>query len=148
MAIHFFSEQIAFQLPDKQKRKAWLGQLAKEDGFNLKELNYIFCTDEYLYQLNLDYLKHTTYTDIITFDSSEKEKELEGDIFISIERVKENAHAHQAPFENELSRVMAHGALHLMGYKDKSKEEVALMRKKEEEAITLYQNLKTFHVKQ
>ncbi|MFM7628721.1 MAG: rRNA maturation RNase YbeY [Algoriphagus sp.] len=147
MAIHFFSEQIAFQLPNKQKRKIWLGQLAKEDGFSLKELNYIFCTDEYLYQLNLDYLQHTTYTDTITFDSSEKEMELEGDIFISIERVKENALVHQTLFENELSRVMAHGALHLMGYKDKYKEEVALMRKKEEEAITLYQNLKTFHVK-
>ena len=148
MAIHFFSEQIAFHVPDKLKRKSWLGQLAKEEGFGLKELNYIFCTDEYLYQLNLDYLQHTTYTDIITFDSSEKEKELEGDIFISIERVKENALLHQVPFENELSRVMAHGALHLMGYKDKSKEEAALMRKKEEEAIALYENLKTFHVKQ
>jgi rRNA maturation RNase YbeY len=86
----------------------------------------------------MDYLKHNTYTDILTFDNSEKAFSLEGDIFISIDRVRENAKVHAQDEDSELSRVLAHGLLHLMGYKDKSKEEASLMRTKEEEAIQLY----------
>jgi rRNA maturation RNase YbeY len=88
--------------------------------------------------MNVDYLNHDTYTDIITFDNSEKEHDLEGDLFISIDRVRENAKTHATDEDSELTRVLAHGLLHLMGYKDKSKEEASLMRKKEEEAIELY----------
>ena len=138
MAVHFFSEDIDFELPEKLRRKRWLKQLAAEAGFRIKELNYVFCSDEYLYQMNVDYLNHDTYTDIITFDNSEKTKELEGDIFISVDRVRENAKSVQVEEEVELTRVLAHGLLHLMGYKDKAKEEASLMRSKEEEAIELY----------
>jgi len=138
MAVHFFSEDIDFKLPEKLRRKRWLKELAAEAGFRIKELNYIFCSDEYLYQMNVDYLNHDTYTDIITFDNSEKAKELEGDIFISVDRVRENAKSVEVEEELELTRVLAHGLLHLMGYKDKAKEEASLMRSKEEEAIELY----------
>ncbi len=138
MAVHFFSEDIDFKLPQKLRRKRWLKQLAAEAGFRIKELNYVFCSDEYLYQMNVDYLNHDTYTDIITFDNSEKAKELEGDIFISVDRVRENAKSVEVEEELELTRVLAHGLLHLMGYKDKAKEEASLMRSKEEEAIELY----------
>ncbi len=138
MAVHFFSEDISFELPEKLRRKRWLKELAVQSGFRIKELNYIFCSDEYLYQMNVYYLNHDTYTDIITFDNSEKTKELEGDIFISIDRVNENAKTLKVEGDVELTRVLAHGLLHLMGYKDKSKEEASLMRSKEEEAIELY----------
>ena len=138
MAINFFSEEINFELKEKLNRKRWLKNIATKAGFNIRELNYVFCSDEYLYQINLEYLNHETYTDIITFDNSEKEFDLSGDIFISIDRVNENAKTHNQEIETELSRVLAHGLLHLMGYKDKTKEESTLMRQKEEESISLY----------
>ena len=138
MAIHFFSEEIRFTLKEKLNRKRWLKKIATNAGFKIKELNYVFCSDEYLYQMNRDYLKHDTYTDIITFDNSEKKEDIEGDIFVSIDRVRENAKTHNQEVETEMNRVLAHGLLHLMGYKDKSKEEAALMRLKEEESIKLY----------
>jgi len=138
MAIYFFSEEINFELKEKLNRKRWLKNIAIKAGFKIKELNYVFCSDEYLYQINLEYLNHETYTDIITFDNSEKEFDLSGDIFISIDRVNENAKTHNQEIETELSRVLAHGLLHLMGYKDKTKEESTLMRQKEEESIRLY----------
>lgn len=138
MAVHFFSEDVPFELPEKLRRKRWLKELVASSGFRIKELNYIFCSDEYLYQMNVDYLNHNTYTDIITFDNSEKAGELEGDIFISVDRVRENATTLKVEEATELTRVLAHGLLHLMGYKDKSKEEASLMRSKEEEAIELY----------
>ena len=138
MAIYFFSEEINFELKEKLNRKRWLKNIATKAGFNIRELNYVFCSDEYLYQINLEYLNHETYTDIITFDNSEKEFDLSGDIFISIDRVNENAKTHNQEIETELSRVLAHGLLHLMGYKDNTKEESTLMRQKEEESINLY----------
>ena len=138
MAIHFFSEEIQFTLKKKLNRKRWLKKIATNAGFNIKELNYVFCSDEYLYQMNRNYLKHDTYTDIITFDNSEKKDGIEGDIFVSIDRVRENAKTHAQEEETEMNRVLAHGLLHLMGYKDKTQEEVALMRLKEEESIKLY----------
>ncbi|MDO8966558.1 rRNA maturation RNase YbeY [Algoriphagus sp.] len=140
MAVNFFSEEIKFDLPQKLKRKAWLKKIAQSENFKLGELNYIFCSDEYLYQINVDYLNHHTYTDIITFDNSEEEETIEGDIFISIDRVKDNATKHQENEESELSRVLSHGIFHLMGYKDKSKEQAELMRSKEAFAIKLYEN--------
>ena len=138
MAIYFFSEEVKFVLNEKLNRKRWLKRIATNAGFNIKELNYIFCSDEYLYQVNRDYLKHDTYTDIITFDNSEKKGDLEGDIFVSIDRVRENAKTHTQEVETEMNRVLAHGLLHLMGYKDKTHEEANLMRLKEEESIRLY----------
>jgi rRNA maturation RNase YbeY len=138
MATYFFTEEINFELKEKLRRKRWLKSIATNAGFNIKELNYVFCSDEYLYQMNLEYLNHETYTDIITFDNSEKEFDIAGDIFISIDRVTENAKTHNQKIEAELNRVLAHGLLHLMGFKDKTKEESNLMRQKEEESINLY----------
>ncbi|MBN3581547.1 rRNA maturation RNase YbeY [Algoriphagus aestuarii] len=141
MAINFFQEETSFQLSKKLLRKKWLRAIAKEEGFKIQDLNYIFCSDEYLFKINVEYLNHQTYTDIITFDNSESDKEIEGDIFISIDRVKENSDKHQASIEDELSRVISHGLFHLIGYKDKKKEEAEKMRNKEEFAINLFKNL-------
>lgn len=141
MAINFFTEDIKFDLPQKQKRKTWLKHIAQSENFKVGELNYIFCSDEYLYQINVDYLNHHTYTDIITFDNSEEEKLIEGDIFISIDRVRENAQKHNQEEISELSRVVSHGLLHLMGYKDKTKSDAEVMRSKEALAIELFQSM-------
>lgn len=138
MAIHFFTEETPFQLKQKLNRKKWLKEIAKGENYSINDLNYIFCTDEYLYEINVEYLNHDTYTDIITFDNSEIENEIEADIFISVDRVKENASKLNVPIEDELSRVISHGLFHLMGYKDKKKAEAELMRSKEEFAINLY----------
>ncbi len=135
MAIHFFQEDIRFDLPNKNATKKWLKEIACEEGFTIHDLNYIFCSDEYLYQINLDYLDHDTYTDIITFDNSEKKEEIEGDIFISIERVRENSKTEKRDFHEEMIRVLSHGLLHLCGYKDKTEEESKNMRQKENQAI-------------
>jgi rRNA maturation RNase YbeY len=141
MAINFFTEDIKFDLTQKQKRKNWLKQIAQSENFKIGELNYIFCSDEYLYQINVDYLNHHTYTDIITFDNSEEEKLIEGDIFVSIDRVKENAQKLKQEESSELSRVISHGLLHLMGYKDKTKTDAEVMRSKEAFAIELFQTI-------
>ncbi len=141
MAIHFFTEDTSFNLPQKRVRKSWLNSLATSEGFQIVELNYIFCSDEYLHKINLEYLNHDTLTDIITFDNSEDENVIEGDIFISIDRVKENAKTHKSELQQELSRVIGHGLFHLMGYKDKEEEEVKAMRRKESEGIKLFEEL-------
>ena len=141
MAINFFSEDVKFSLPNKLKRKAWLKNLAKAEEFKIAELSYIFCSDEYLHKMNLDYLDHDTFTDIITFDNSEEEKLIEGDIFISIDRVRENAKQLSLSEETELSRVISHGLFHLMGYKDKTKTQTLEMREKEEFAIELFDKI-------
>jgi len=138
MAIKFFQEDSTFRLPKKLKIKKWIRQIAADENYLVKDLNYIFCSDEYLYQINLEYLNHSTYTDIITFDNSEGGKILEGDIFISIERVRDNANIHKVNFEKELLRVLSHGLYHLCGFKDKSTGEKKIMRQKEEEAISKY----------
>lgn len=124
--------------------KSWLKKIAEKENFSIKELNYIFLTDDELLQINIDYLNHDTYTDIITFDnsdvSSRMTKKIEGDIFISLERVEANAKKFNTGLENELLRVMAHGLLHLCGYKDKKKSDIEIMRKKEEESLELWLN--------
>lgn len=134
--IHFFSENIDFDLSESQKITSWIEKIIAKEGFEIQLLNYIFCNDEYLHQINLEYLNHDTYTDIITFDNSEKEKTIESDIFISVERVRENATKFEVSFENELARVLIHGVLHLLGYPDKSPEEAKIMRNKEQEALS------------
>jgi probable rRNA maturation factor len=138
-AIEFFSEDIAFE-PDKaDKIKLWLEQVVISHNFTLENLTYIFCSDNYLLQMNQDYLDHDTLTDIITFDNADNEGVVEGDIFISIDRVRENAAEHNVSFPDELCRVMAHGALHLMGFDDKSPELKAEMTRQENKALTLRQ---------
>jgi len=133
--LRFFTEDITFSLPQKTQTRAWLKDLATREGFKIGELNYIFCSDEYLLQVNREHLDHDYYTDIITFDNSEEETKLEGDIFISVDRVRDNAQALGVPHEQELRRVLAHGLLHLSGYGDKTDAEAAQMRQKEEEAL-------------
>ena len=139
--IHFFAEEISFKVPQALQSKRWLKQIIKENQYKLVELNYIFCNDAYLLGINQEYLQHDTYTDIITFDQAEAEKHIEGDIFISVERVQDNAAALGIPFEEELRRVMSHGLWHLLGYRDKSPQESQTMRQKEEEALRLWQEL-------
>ena len=119
-AISFFEEDITYKLKNKTSVRQWITQTIQAEGFKLKELTYIFCSDEYLLQINQQYLNHDTYTDIITFDNSETEKVIVGDIFISIDRIRENAIKFNTSDTDELHRVIIHGALHLLGYKDKT----------------------------
>jgi probable rRNA maturation factor len=135
--IQFCTEDITFSLKEKLKHKAWLNEVAKQEGKKILELSYVFCSDEYLLQINQEYLNHDTLTDIVTFDNSENPKKIEGDIFISIDRVKENGEK-LGTSETELERVMVHGLLHLLGYKDKKKEDKALMTEKEDFYIKQY----------
>lgn len=129
--IRFFKEDTSFELSEKQRVKAWIKSIATQEGKQMGELSYIFCSDEYLLQVNREYLDHDYYTDIITFDNAEEEGVIEGDIFVSIDRVRDNATTLQVPFETELRRVLAHGVLHLCGYKDKTPIDEQLMRAKE-----------------
>ena len=136
--INFITEEIDFNLKNKLKIKKWLTQIIINHDFKLSELNFIFCSDEYLLKINIEYLDHNTLTDIITFDNSEDEKTIEGDIFISIDRVKENAETFKVSFENELLRVLSHGTLHLLGFKDKSPKDKKQMTTKEDESLELW----------
>jgi len=135
--IHFCTENITFSLKEKLKHKAWLNEVARQEGKRILELTYVFCSDDYLLQINQEYLNHDTLTDIVTFDNSEDPNKIEGDIFISIDRVKENGDA-LGTKETELGRVMVHGLLHLLGYKDKKKEDKVLMTEKEDFYIKQY----------
>ena len=135
--IQFCTEDITFSLQEKLKHKAWLNEVAKQEGKKILELSYVFCSDDYLLEINKEYLNHDTLTDIVTFDNSEDPKKIEGDIFISIDRVKENGEK-LGTSETELERVMVHGLLHLLGYKDKKKEDKALMTEKEDFYIKQY----------
>jgi probable rRNA maturation factor len=130
--INFFKEDVEFRLPPRAKTSTWLRSVIKKEGYTLKQLNFVFCSDKYLAEINLGYLKHDTYTDIITFDNSDSPKHVEGDIFISVERVSENAEKFQQPFTKELKRVMVHGVLHLLGYQDKTNLEKSTMRERED----------------
>jgi len=142
MAIHFFSEEITFAIKHKSIIKTWLKQLVLAyEGKKLGSLNYIFCSDEYLLTLNQEHLQHDYYTDIITFDNSEDEDIISGDLFISVDRVIDNAATLQVAFEKEFYRVLVHGLLHLLGFGDKTPEEVEIMRSKEDEAIKALESL-------
>jgi probable rRNA maturation factor len=131
-AIHFFEEDVTYKLKDKLKVKQWIKDTIVAEGYKLQELTYIFCSDAYLLKINQQYLDHDTYTDIITFDNSEYEGEIVGDIFISIPRIKENAVKFKVPEADELHRVIIHGALHLLGYKDKTPADNKNMTQKED----------------
>jgi len=136
--IVFFNEDINFKFQGKNKFKAWLKKVADKEGFSINNLNYIFCSDDYLHKINLEYLDHDTYTDIITFDNSEDESTIEGDIFISIDRVSENSQTLNTVFEEEVKRVIVHGLLHLCGYDDHTPEDKAEMRRLESEYILIF----------
>ncbi|HIB36759.1 rRNA maturation RNase YbeY [Mesonia sp.] len=138
--INFFSENN-FELEDNVTYEKWLQNVIISEEKKEGDINYIFCDDEYLHEINVKYLNHDDYTDIISFDNAVGNI-LHGDIFISTERVAENAEKFQVTFQDELKRVIAHGLLHFCGYKDKTDEEAQLMREKEDEKI------KMFHVEQ
>ena len=133
--IHYNSE-TDFELKNQEKISNWIKKSILNEEHKLEEISYIFCNDDYLLEKNQTYLKHDTLTDIISFDYSVG-KIISGDIFISIERVKENAHKFKVDFLEELHRVIIHGILHYCGYKDKTKEEKTLMRAKEDYYLSL-----------
>ena len=135
--VNFFTEETDFRLPHPRITSSWVKKIIKSEKAVLRELNFIFCSDNYLQKINLQYLKHKTLTDIITFDNSDGSGELEGDIFISIERVGDNAKKFNTSFDEEIHRVIIHGVFHLIGYFDKTREAKALMRKKEDSALSL-----------
>jgi rRNA maturation RNase YbeY len=135
--ISFHTEGIQFNLKDKTILKKWITSVIEKKKRKAGELNFIFCSDEHLLGINKQYLDHDTYTDIITFDYSKEDEKLpvSGDIFISIDRVRENAGKFSKSFENELHRVLIHGTLHLLGYKDKSKAAKEEMTKEEDRSL-------------
>lgn len=135
-----FNYELDFELEHEEDYIAWLSSIIFSHQKSLGDISFIFCNDDYLHRINMEYLKHDTLTDIISFDYSDGSI-ISGDIFISIERVKDNATTYNVSFKTELLRVLSHGILHFLGYKDKTKEDILQMRNKEEESIEL------FHVK-
>lgn len=134
-----FVNQTDYAVLDWEKVQSWLTQLCEEYGFKAGEISYLFCDDDYLLEINKQYLDHDTLTDIITFDYTYG-KTVSADILISLERVDENARAFDVSYQQELSRVMAHGVLHCIGFKDKTENESVEMRKAEEKAIQSIEN--------
>ncbi|TDS15694.1 rRNA maturation RNase YbeY [Sphingobacterium paludis] len=134
--ILFFSEGINYTIKEKQNLRRWIANVVKAEGFRrIGELNFILCDDTYLLEINKQYLDHDTYTDIVTFDSSEHEDVIAGDIFISVERTAENAAKFSVSERDELHRVIIHGVLHLCGFLDKSKADKEQMTRKENEYL-------------
>jgi rRNA maturation RNase YbeY len=129
--VEFFFEDVDIALPGETKLRAWLLSVAAAEGKSIFEISYIFCSDEHLRGINVEFLDHDYYTDIITFDSSQGDS-LRGEMYISTERVAENAQTHGVTFDHELCRVMVHGVLHLAGYGDKTPEQESVMRQKED----------------
>ena len=135
--INFFVEDIKFTLTKKKELRHWIASTIEHNFKNLQLINYIFTSDNYLLSINKEYLKHNTLTDIITFNQSTDQNLIEADIFISIERIKENSEKLNIPFIEELHRVMIHGVLHLLGFNDKNDSEKREMRKKENHYLAL-----------
>lgn len=136
-----FNYEIEFELQDEARYEEWISEIIDSEDKSEGEINYIFCDDEYLLKMNVEFLDHDTLTDIISFDYTMGSL-ISGDVFISVERVRDNAADFKVDFDDELRRVMAHGILHYCGYKDKTEEDSQLMRAKEDEKIAL------FHVEQ
>jgi len=139
--INFFSKDSSFDLKEKKRHLIWLKGIIENNNKKLIALNYIFCSDDYLLELNEKYLEHNYYTDVLTFDNSSSSHEIEGDIFISIDRIKENAKTFDVHLSDELRRIMAHGLLHLLGHRDKTDQEKELMTDKENECLTSFANV-------
>lgn len=136
--IEFHSEDIDFELADQDRLLAWIERAVVQEGGAIEHINFIFCSDEHLHGINLQYLQHDDYTDVITFPYHEEEDQpIEGDIFISIERIRDNARQFEVSEAEELHRVMIHGVLHLLGYTDEDEQEQALMRGKEDAYLAL-----------
>ena len=138
--IQFFAEEIDFELANQSQISEWLVNIATTHDAEIETINYIFCSDEYLLSINQQYLDHDYYTDIITFDNSVEGSPILSDIFISIDRVQDNADQQGSTFDNELHRVLAHGLLHLLGFKDKKEDDQILMRQKEDACLSLLKN--------
>jgi rRNA maturation RNase YbeY len=132
-----FNYETDFELDNKEQYEDWISRIIESEGFDEGEINYIFCDDEYLHKINVEYLDHDTLTDIISFDYTVGNL-IQGDIFVSIERVQDNASDFNVSFEEELKRVLSHGVLHYCGYKDKSPKDEALMRSKEDEKMQMF----------
>ena len=132
-----FNYETDFELDNEALYEDWISRIIESEGFDQGEINYIFCDDEYLHKINVEYLDHDTLTDIISFDYTVGNL-IQGDIFVSIERVKDNANDFNVSFDEELKRVLSHGVLHYCGYKDKSPKDEALMRSKEEEKMQMF----------
>ncbi len=141
--ISFFKENTTFDIKQKNKIKSWLKNVASSYGFSAGELNYVFCDDEYLLQMNRQYLGHDYYTDIITFDSRENalSKRLDGDIFISVDTVRANGKEYGEGFEREMMRVIAHGLLHLIGFDDHTAAQQKKMREAENTALAQWDTI-------
>lgn len=135
--IHFHYQSGPFYFPGRMELKHFLESIFRKERKALQDLSYVFCTDEFLLGLNQQFLKHDTLTDIISFELSSKGEDIEGEIYISIDRIRENASTFRTSFINELHRVMIHGALHLCGYKDKSKKDQEVMRAMENKYLGL-----------
>ena len=127
----YFNYETNFELGDEDRISAWISNVISSEGFKVEEINYVFCDDDYLHNLNVEFLNHDTLTDVISFDYTIG-KIIHGDIFISVERVADNAKDYGVSFEDELHRVMVHGVLHYCGYKDKTHNEEAVMRQRED----------------
>ena len=134
-----FNFLVAANLRDRIRLKKFIGNQVKKEGKEITAIDYIFCSDEYLLTINRAYLQHDYFTDIITFDLSEKAQSINAEIYISVERVRENAHHYNNSFRTELTRVIFHGVLHLCGYKDKTPKDAKLMRQMEENWLDLFE---------
>ncbi len=133
--INFFTEDLTFSPKNKTVLKKWVTSTIEAHQQQAGELNFVFCSDAYLHQLNVQHLGHDTLTDIITFDNGDELGVIEGDIFISVDRIRDNASIFGVPFDQELHRVMIHGTLHLLGFGDKTADQQQQMRLKEEEQL-------------
>lgn len=142
ISFHGEAETLVPFADQEDQYRLWIETIAKEEHKSINYINFIFCSDDYLLDINIKYLNHDYYTDIITFPYREGD-DIESDIFISVDRVKENAEDYHETFDNEMLRVMAHGVLHLMGYGDKNPEMSTIMRAKENECIQLFMTLST-----
>ncbi len=138
MGVKFFFTDKNVSLTDRTRLKAFIKGIFKKEKRSFESLSYVFCSDEYLLEINRQYLQHDYYTDIITFDLSEPNSPLEGDIYISIDRVRENAKSLQVSIQEELHRVIFHGALHLCGFKDKKPADILAMRNAENKYLKRY----------
>jgi len=137
-SVHFYFEKVDFALKERKKLKSFISSVIVKEKKNLKNLNYIFCNDKALLEINRKYLDHNFYTDVITFDLSSSPKEILADVYISVDRIKENAKSLKLSPKEELHRVMLHGLLHLCGYNDKTEAQKKLMKRKEDLYLNLY----------
>jgi len=138
---NFFSEDKKFNLPQKNKVRSLIKKVCRSEKKRLGFINCVFCSDEYLLEINKKYLEHDTFTDIITFDYAEKTDNIEGDLYVSLDRINENAQKYKVDKNEELLRIIIHGLLHLIGYSDKSKKEKLMMSEKENKYLSLYKKM-------